>query len=74
MREPRRRSSSRYLNDPDGRSREGRVCPGTELTQERGERLDTGRAIARGEKTSGGVPGAAGRDETENNQEAARPA
>jgi hypothetical protein len=48
------------------------VCPETEPAQERGERLDTGRTIARGGKTSGEVPGATGPDETEDNQEDAR--
>lgn len=68
MSEPQRWSSSSCPNSPDTGLPEGTECPETEPAQERGERLDTGRTIARGGKTSGNVPGATGSDETEADQ------
>lgn len=43
---------------PDNRSTPGVKKPETSPDQERGERLDTGKAIAQGGKSGGHVPGA----------------
>lgn len=63
MSDPKDRPSKPCPTHPNADPEEGRECPETEPAQEWGERLDSGRGIARGGKQSGDVSGATGQDD-----------
>ncbi len=51
--------------EPTGTDKPGEATEATTPAEERGERMETGRQIARGGKQDGPVPGATAQDSTD---------